>query len=71
MDEVTVTAPLTLGAFLKLAGVAATGGEAKALVQGGLVRVNGAVETRRAHKVAPGDVVAVGAEEYRVCSSAT
>jgi ribosome-associated protein len=54
---------------LKLAGVAGTGGEAKVLIQGGAVRVNGNTETRRAHKVGPGDVVAIGREEYRLCTS--
>jgi len=60
---------LPLGAFLKLAGATQTGGEAKLLIQNGEVRVNGAVEVRRAHRVAPGDRVAVGATEYGVCSS--
>ncbi|HUK76384.1 MAG TPA: RNA-binding S4 domain-containing protein [Thermoleophilia bacterium] len=58
-----------MGAFLKLAGAAPTGGEAKLLIQGGEVRVNGAVERRRGHLVAPPDVVSLGATEYRLCSS--
>jgi ribosome-associated protein YbcJ (S4-like RNA binding protein) len=33
------------------------------------VTVNGEIERRRGHKVAPGDVVEVDGEEYRVCSS--
>ncbi|HMK93324.1 MAG TPA: RNA-binding S4 domain-containing protein [Thermoleophilia bacterium] len=69
MIDVTVSGPLALGAFLKLAGAAQTGGEAKLLVQDGAVRVNGVVETRRGHRVIPGDVVALGDTEYRVCSS--
>jgi ribosome-associated protein len=52
-----------------LAGATQTGGEAKLLIQNGEVRVNGVVEVRRAHRVAPGDRVAVGATEYGVCSS--
>ncbi len=52
-----------------MAGAAQTGGEAKLLIQDGAVRVNGAVETRRGHTLQIGDVVAVGATEYRVCSS--
>jgi ribosome-associated protein len=47
----------------------ASGGEAKVSIQSGNVTVNGAVETRRAHAVAPGDVVGVGGKEYRACSS--
>ena len=49
---------IALGNFVKLAG-AATGGEAKMLVQSGLVRVNGAVDTRRGHKLKAGDRVDV------------
>jgi ribosome-associated protein len=64
-----VSGPLPLGSFLKLAGAASTGGHAKLLVQEGEVRVNGEVDTRRGRTLQPGDVVAVGGEEYRVCSS--
>lgn len=71
MDEVSARCPVALGAFLKLAGVAETGGHAKRLVQDGGVRVNGDVETRRGRKLAAGDVVAVAGREFRVCSSAT
>ena len=39
------------------------------IVQNAEVRVNGAIELRRGHRVAPPDVVAVGETEYRVCSS--
>jgi ribosome-associated protein len=53
------TAQIALGALLKWAGVAATGGEAKALIAGRRVMVNGQVETRRGRRVTPGDLVAV------------
>jgi ribosome-associated protein len=66
---VTVSGSLPLGAFLKVAGAASTGGHAKLLVQEGEVLVNSEVETRRGRTLQPGDVVAVGGEEYRVCSS--
>jgi ribosome-associated protein YbcJ (S4-like RNA binding protein) len=69
MDDVAVNGTLALGAFLKLAGVAGTGGYAKLLVQEGEVSVNGEVETRRGRTLRPGDVVLVGGREYRVCSS--
>lgn len=49
--------PLRLDQFLKLRGVAETGGQAKVLIQGGEIRVNGQLETRRRRKLAPGDVV--------------
>jgi len=69
MDDVTVTGPLPLGAFLKLAGVAGTGGHAKVIIQSGEVTVNGQVETRRGRTLQAGDVVAAGGREFRVCSS--
>ena len=69
MDDVAVSGPLPLSAFLKLAGVAATGGHAKIIVQSGDVTVNGEVETRRGRALQAGDVVVVGGREYRVWSS--
>ena len=39
------------------------------IVQGGEVAVNGEPETSRGRMLKPGDVVATGGEEYRVCSS--
>jgi len=49
--------PIELAQLLKLAGLAESGGEAKHLIQAGLVRVNDAVETRRGKKLLPGDRV--------------
>lgn len=69
MQDVAVSGLLTLGAFLKLAGAAATGGHAKLLIQDGEVTVNGEIEVRRGRMVQHGDVVAVAGTEYRVWSS--
>jgi len=60
---------LRLDDALKLAGVAATGGEAKVLIQGGAVRVNGEVETRRKRKLFEGDVVEVGDDSFEIALS--
>ena len=57
---------IRLGQFLKLAGLVATGGEGKRLVQEGKVLVNGEVETRRKRQLHPGDEVTVGTETYVV-----
>jgi ribosome-associated protein len=54
---------IRLGQLLKLAGLAESGGEAKALLAEGLVTVNGDAESRRGRQLAPGDVVAVGEED--------
>ena len=43
--------------LLKFMGVADTGGRAKALVADGTVRVDGAVELRKACKIRPGQIV--------------
>jgi len=59
---------IKLDQFLKLAQVAATGGQAKALIQSGRVRVNGLVETRRGRQLRPGDHVVVDGEELIVMS---
>lgn len=48
---------IRLDQLLKVRGVADTGGQAKVLVQGGKVRVNGEVETRRGRKLIVGDTV--------------
>lgn len=69
MNDISIGLPITLGAFLKVSGAAATGGHAKLLVQEGEVTVNGKAEEHRGRKLAPGDVVRVCGEEYRVCSS--
>ena len=66
--EVEIVGPTPLGSFVKLSGAAPTGGEAKHLVQGGAVLVNGEVETRRGHKVVPGDVIVVAGTDYLATS---
>ena len=43
---------ITLDALIKAAGLAGTGGEAKVRIQGGEVKVNGEVETRRGRSFA-------------------
>ena len=60
---------IRLGQLLKLAGVVDDGGEAKALLAGGEVRVNGEVEARRGRQLAPGDFVSGAGEEQRVAGA--
>ena len=55
---------IKLDSFLKFAGMLETGGQAKEVVQAGLVSVNGEVCTMRGKKIRPGDVVEV--ENYRL-----
>jgi ribosome-associated protein len=57
---------IRLGQLLKVAGLADSGGEAKALLATGEVQVNGEPETRRGRQLHDGDVVAAGPESVRV-----
>ena len=55
---------IKLDSFLKFAGMLETGGQAKEVVQAGLVSGNGEVCTMRGKKIRPGDIVEV--ENYRL-----
>ena len=57
---------IRLGQLLKLAGLADSGADARALVQDGEATVNGEVETRRGRQLVPGDVIALGSAAVRV-----
>ncbi|CCK78836.1 uncharacterized RNA-binding S4 domain protein [Desulfobacula toluolica Tol2] len=46
--------------ILKFENLAASGGEAKYLINDGFVRVNGSVETRKRKKIVPGDIIETG-----------
>ena len=59
-------ATIDLQDFLKLQGVVETGGEAKFRVQGGEVRVNGEIETRRRKKLRRGDLVEYAGHRLKV-----
>ena len=56
---------IRLDQFLQLCGVP-TGGQAKLLIQGGEVMLNGEVETRRRKKLVVGDSVELDGEVYEV-----
>jgi ribosome-associated protein len=51
--------PINLTQVLKLSGWVMHGGEAKALIAEGRVRVNGEVETRKRKQMTRGDTVAL------------
>ncbi|MFZ5645080.1 MAG: RNA-binding S4 domain-containing protein [Bacillota bacterium] len=59
MRSVPVKGSIRLDQFLKWAGIAGTGGQAKYLVQSGVVKVNGEVSQSRGRTLADGDVVSV------------
>ncbi|QDV74872.1 RNA-binding S4 domain-containing protein [Botrimarina mediterranea] len=55
-----------LDQFLKVQNLVGTGGQAKQVIQGGEVQVNGEVETRRRRQLRQGDVVLFEGEEMVV-----
>lgn len=57
---------IKLDQFLKLVGIAQTGGQAKLMIQGGDVLVNGTLETRRGRKLISGDNVTVEGQTFEV-----
>jgi ribosome-associated protein len=58
------TETIKLDQFLKWANVVTTGGEAKELIQSGMVRLNNKIEKRRGTKLKDGDLINVdGMEE--------
>ena len=68
MAKITIeTEFIKLQSLLKLAGMAGTGGEAKVIIQEGLIEVNGEVETRRGRKIIKGDKVTYGKVFVDVC----
>jgi ribosome-associated protein len=57
---------IRLGQLLQVAGIVDSGGEAKALLGGGGVTVNGEPETRRGRQLRAGDVLAAAGQQVRV-----
>ena len=57
---------IQLDQFLKWQNMVASGGQAKVLIQGGEVKLNGEVETRRKKKLKPGDVVEIFGQQLIV-----
>ncbi|MHA7287426.1 RNA-binding S4 domain-containing protein [Arthrobacter sp. MDT3-44] len=57
---------IRLGQLLKLASLAEDGVEAKALIDNGLVQVDGEIEERRGRQLHPGDTVSVNGQSVRI-----
>ena len=67
MDKIRIhTEFIKLDALLKFAGLCETGGEAKELIQGGAVTVNGEVCTMRGKTCRAGDVVKLDGRAVQV-----
>ncbi|MEF9995332.1 MAG: RNA-binding S4 domain-containing protein [Burkholderiaceae bacterium] len=61
---------ITLDRLLKAAGLADSGGQAKAMVADGHVQVDGRDELRKTAKIRPGQVVALTGARIRVHGAA-
>ena len=59
---------IPLNAFLKLKGVATSGGEAKNFIKEGYIKLNGEVETRNKKKLVAGDVIEIDGKTVTVLS---
>ena len=67
MRDVEITKePVELYKILKFEGILSSGGEAKAAVAEGLVKVNGEVETRKRRKIVAGDIIECGDEKIHI-----
>ena len=67
MKEIEVSKePVELFKILKFEGLAASGGEAKALIADGQVLVNGQVETRKRKQIASGDILEFAGQKHLV-----
>ena len=60
---------MRLDQFLKRHGIAGSGGQAKLLIQDGVIFVNGEQETRRRRKLANGDVIHFDGNDYSYSES--
>ncbi|MBE9228056.1 RNA-binding S4 domain-containing protein [Phormidium sp. LEGE 05292] len=57
---------IKLDQFLKLKGIASTGGQAKLMILSGEVKVNGSLETRRGRQLVEGDRITVAGQSFTV-----
>lgn len=63
MKEIKIdTEYIKLDQFLKYAGVVQTGGQAKMMIQDGMIRYNGEVTTQRGKKIRKDDIIEI--EDY-------
>ena len=67
MREVEINnEPVELYKILKFEGMTSSGGEAKLMIEQGLVNVNGSVETRKRKKIVSGDIIEFNDEKIHI-----
>ncbi len=57
---------IKLGQALKAAGLVESGVDAKFVIQDGLVKVNGQIETQRGKKLVAGDIIEFDGEKIKI-----
>jgi ribosome-associated protein len=58
--------PVELCKILKFEGLVESGGEAKAVIEQGLVKVNGVVDTRKRKQISAGDRIEFAGTTYNI-----
>jgi len=67
MREILISKePVELYKIMKFEGLVTSGGEAKALISDGQVKVNGVAETRKRKKMVSGDIIEFMDEKYEI-----
>jgi len=66
MTQDISTKSIELNSFIKIKGLAATGGQAKLIIRAGSVTVNGEIETRNKKKLLAGDVIECLGKKFTV-----
>lgn len=67
MRKITINRePVELFKILKFEGLVENGGEAKAVIEQGLVKVNKTVETRKRKQIVAGDRIEFGGETFTI-----
>ena len=67
MNEIKIeTDIIKLDSFLKWAGIACLGSEAKYYIKNQDIKVNGEIETQRGKKLTKGDIVEFNNEVYKI-----
>ena len=67
MNEIKIeTDIIKLDSFLKWAGIASLGSEAKFYIKNEDIKLNGAVETQRGKKLVKGDIIEFNNEFFKV-----
>lgn len=65
-DVIITTEFIRLDSFLKFKGIAETGGQAKAFIQDGIIKVNGEICTARGKKIRNGDIISAFSTDYHI-----